>query len=302
MPVYLPRSVSFTACRDSRMRIKVISLSSSIRRRESVRRQLGRLGASFEFCDAIAARNALRHIHHYDEREFLLNCGQPATEGEISCYASHLALWQQCAQGDDPYLILEDDAELDESFLAGLPVVVSRIQERGLICVSPLQVDDSVAIEDLGQFKIRYCRRASRLALGYAVSPNAAVALVRAGKIVEEPVDRYVQRSWRHGQPVYAMSPPIVHLAPTAQGTIVGKHGPRKHSVSTWLRRTARKAQDSIARARFNHRVSHGAIFKESPSRIPITRVESWWHENNGGHTPPATADPGSRYRVRWQP
>ena len=90
---------------------------------------LRRLGASFEFCDPIAARDASRHIHHYDEREFLLNCGQPATEGEISCYASHLALWQQCAQGDDPYLILEDDAALDESFPAGLLVVASQIQE-----------------------------------------------------------------------------------------------------------------------------------------------------------------------------
>jgi len=242
------------------MKIKVISLSSSNRHRKNVRRHLARLGASFELCDAIAARDALRHIHHYDEREFLLNCGQPATEGEISCYASHLALWQQCALGDDPYLILEDDAELDESFLAGLLVVASQIQEHGLICVSPPIVDDSLAIEDLGQFKIRYCRRASRLTLGYAVSSKAAAALVGAGKIVEEPVDRYMQRSWRHGQAVYAMSPPLVHLAPTAKKSPIGAHSRGKLGFSISFKKAVRSCQNAIARARFNYFVSHGSI------------------------------------------
>ncbi|MDH3616447.1 MAG: glycosyltransferase family 25 protein [Gammaproteobacteria bacterium] len=242
------------------MKIKVISLSSSIRHRESVRRQLLSAGASFEFCNAITARDALRHIHHYDEQEFLLNCGRPAAEKEIACYASHLALWQQCAQGDGPYLILEDDAELDESFLAGLLVVASRIQEHGLICVAPPQLDDSLALEDFGHFEIRYCRRASRVALAYAISPTAAARLARAGKVVEEPVGSYMQRFWRHGQPVYSMCPPIVRLSPAAKESSLGGHGRGKRNFSTSLKRAVRNCQDAIARVRFNYFVSHGSI------------------------------------------
>ena len=234
------------------MKIKVISLSSSNRRRESIRKQLDAQGAPFEFSDAITAEDALHHIHHYDEHEFLLNCGRAATATEIACYASHLALWQHCGDGRDPYLILEDDAELDASFMAGLLVVASQIQRRGLIRVSIPAVDDSLRIDDFGRFDIRYCRRAPLLALGYAVSPTAAARLASGGKIVEEPLDKYLQRFWRHGQPVYAIYPPIVRHAPVAAESDIGVRHRPDYGFSTWVRRAARKVENTIARKRFN--------------------------------------------------
>ena len=178
------------------MKIKVISLSSSAVRRDSIEKQLRSVGAPFEFSDAITPQASLRHVHHYDESEFMLNCGRAAKASEIACYASHLALWQQCAGGDDPYLILEDDAELDESFVGGLMVVASQIRKRGLIRVSVPGVRDALTVGEFGQFRIQYCRRAPLLTLGYAVSPEAAKRLANAGAIVEEPVDKYMQRFW----------------------------------------------------------------------------------------------------------
>ncbi len=234
------------------MKIKVVSLSSSIRRRDNIRKQFRELGAPFEFSDAITAEDALKHIHHYDEQEFLVNCGRAATATEIACYASHLALWQQCATGKDPYLILEDDAELDASFLEGLLVVASQIEERGLIRVSLPEGENSRVTDELGQFEIQYCRSAALLPLAYAVSPKAAARLALAGRIVEEPVDKYMQRFWRHGQPVYAVCPAIVHLAPVTKKPDIGERKRRHYGFSTSLRRTARMAQNRIARARFN--------------------------------------------------
>ncbi len=234
------------------MKIRVISLSTSIRRRLSIREQLRKLDAPFEFSDAITAEDALQHIHHYDEREFRLNCGRPATATEIACYASHLALWQQCGDGPDPYLILEDDAELDASFMAGLLVVASQIQRRGLIRVSVPAVDDSLTIDDFGRFDILYCRRAPLLALGYAISPKAAARLAAGGKIVEEPVDKYMQRFWRHGQPVYAICPPIVRHATVSEESDIGARHRPDYGFSTWLGRAARKVENSIARTRYN--------------------------------------------------
>ena len=234
------------------MRIKVISLSTSIRRRRSIEEQLRTLDAPFEFSDAITAEDALKHIHHYDEPEFRLNCGRSATATEIACYASHLALWQQCGNGKDPYLILEDDAELDATFMAGLLVVASQIQRRDLIRVSVPTVDDSLIIGDFGRFTIRYCRRSPLLALGYAISPKAAARLAHGGKIVEEPVDKYMQRFWRHGQPVYAICPPIVRHAPVADESDIGARHRPHYRFSTWIRRAARKAENTVARTRFN--------------------------------------------------
>lgn len=211
-----------------------------------------RLGAPFEFSNAITPEEALKHIHHYDEQEFLLNCGRVATAGEIACYASHLALWRQCAAGNDPYLILEDDAELDQTFLAGLLVVACQIQKRGLIRVSLPDVSDSLTIDDLGRFKIQYCRRVPLLALGYALAPEAAARLAQGAKTVEEPVDKYMQRFWRHQQPVYAMIPPIVRLATVAAVSDIGERRRPSYSLSTWAKRAARKIENTVARTRFN--------------------------------------------------
>lgn len=234
------------------MKIKVISLSSSIRRQDNIREQLGKLNAPFEFADAIRPDAALQHIHHYDEREFLLNCGRPATATEIARYASHLALWQRCSDDYDPYLILEDAVELDASFLAGLLVVANRIRNRGLIRVSSPEVENALPIDDLGRFKIQYCRRVPLLALGYAVSPKAAARLAEAGQIVEEPVDQFIQRFWRHRQPVYAMYPPIVRLAAVSQEPHISERRPPRYGFATWIRRAARQAEDTIARTCFN--------------------------------------------------
>ena len=234
------------------MKIRVISLTSSAERRDSIRKQLGKLDTPFEFSDAISPHDALRHIHHYDEREFLLNCGRAATATEIACYASHLALWERCAAGDDPFLILEDDAELDSAFLAGLLVVASQIQKRGLIRVSLPEADNSPRIDDHGRFKLHYCRRVPLLALGYAVSPGGAARLARAGRIVEEPVDKYMQRFWRHRQPVYAMHPPIVRLSHLSRASDIGERRRPRYTIASWIRRAARKVENSIARTRFN--------------------------------------------------
>ena len=234
------------------MKIKVISLASSAHRRTSIRRQFERLETPFEFFDAIEPGEALEHVHAYNENEFLLNCGRGATDSEIACYASHLALWRKCADEGEPYLILEDDAHLDESFLAGLLVAASRIRKLGLIRVSLPIVDTSVTLDRLGPFDIQYCRRVPLLALGYGLSPEAAARLATAAPNVEEPVDKFIQRFWRHGQPVFAVMPPFVHLATLANESDIGHRTRLSYGLATWLQRAARKVQNSISRTLYN--------------------------------------------------
>ena len=105
------------------MKIVVISLKGSERRRANMRKQLSDSGLAFEFFDAVSGHDALDHVHHYDDGEFIRNCGRSATANEIGCYASHLAVWEQCAQGTEPFLILEDDARLDPGFVHGFGIV-----------------------------------------------------------------------------------------------------------------------------------------------------------------------------------
>jgi len=251
------------------MKIKVISLVSSTERRESIRRQFEILDVRFDFFDAVTPDHAREHVHHYDEKEFFLNCGRYAIESEIACYASHLALWKQCAKAEDPYLILEDDAKLDSSFLSGLLVAASQIDQLGFIRVSLPDTVTTLAINRVGPFDIQYCRRVPLLALGYVLSPSAARRLATAATVVEEPVDKFMQRFWRHGQPVYAVTPPFVHLTALADESVIGTRLRPKYTLSSWLLRAVRKVQNSTLRMTYNFIFMHSAL----RSRAKLTQV-----------------------------
>lgn len=236
------------------MKIQVISLESAVERRRSIEQQFTKIDTSFEFFDAICPRNSLQHIDGYAEQEFMLNCGRGATDAEIACYASHLALWRRCASGDEPFLILEDDARLDASFVSGLHVASCNIRALGFVRVSLPKLKTSTVIDQMGPFAIHYCRRVPLLALGYALSPRVAKRLAARGGIVEEPIDKFLQRFWRHKEPVFALTPPFVGLSDLATASNIGeRHRPRP-DASLWLRRAVRKTQNSVLRTLFNAR------------------------------------------------
>ena len=234
------------------MKIKVISLESATDRRSSIERQFRRLDTKFDFFDAVTPETSAIHIHGYDEQEFITNCGRAATDAEIACYASHLALWRRCVEENESFLILEDDAHLDESFATGALITAFRVRELGLVRVSLPGLKTSTVIERLGPFEIHYCRRSPLLALGYAISPAVAQQFVARGRNVEEPVDKFMQRFWRHGQPVFAVTPPFVRLAAIADESVIGTRVRPRYCLSTWLLRAVRKTQNSLARAAYN--------------------------------------------------
>lgn len=230
------------------MNIVVISLRGSAKRRASIVRQFAERSLEFAFFDALTPKRAAREVAGYDSYEFFSNCGRLATDTEIACYASHLAVWRRCAAGDRPYLILEDDAALSADFVSGLDVVARHVAEKGFIRVSIPAVGDASGVHREGAFDIRLCRRVPLLALGYAVSPSAAQALAAKGGVVEEPVDKFLQRFWRHRQRVYALHPPIVGLGECAAVSDIGPRRRGRYTVSSWLRRVLRKSGNSISR------------------------------------------------------
>lgn len=234
------------------MKIKVISLTSATHRRKNIEQQFGRLETGFDFFDALRPEDSLAHIEGYDEHEFHLNCGRAATDTEIACYASHLSLWRQCAAEGEPYLILEDDAKLHDNFAAGLLVTSCRIRQLGFIRVSLPDLKTSIVVDRLGPFDLHYCRRAPLLALGYALSPGVAAQLAALGGIVEEPVDKYLQRFWRFQRPVFAIVPPFVTLSALASDSEIGERTRPPTEAHVWIQRAMRKTRNAVSRTLYN--------------------------------------------------
>ncbi len=209
-------------------------------------------GIAYEFFDAITPARAPSLVAGYDESEFVLNCGRGATDREIACYASHLQLWRQCAASGQPLLILEDDAQLSRSFRPGLRVIAQHITRYGVIRAALPLPKYSNHIVSQGAFALRYCRRVPLQALGYALSPVAAAQLARAGATIEEPLDKFLQRFWRHGLRIYALFPAIVEHSRLARVSDIGDRSRARYDVSTRLRRVVRKSANSLSRAYSN--------------------------------------------------
>ena len=252
------------------MKINVISLRDSKRRRASIARQFVTTAIDYEFFDALTPGTAALHIEGYDESEFALNCGRGATDGEIACYASHLALWRQCAASSRPFLILEDDARLTRSFAAGLHVLMQQINKRGLIRAALPLPKQSTMIDRQSEFAIHYCRRVPLQALGYAISPTAAARLVTAGATIEEPVDKFMQRFWRHGQRIYSIFPAIVEHSLLAEESDIGDRVRDDYDITIRVRRLVRKSANSLARTRSNMAFSWD---QETPVSAGATRL-----------------------------
>lgn len=90
------------------MRVVLISLASQTARRTFQRRQLERLGLTFEVADAITPETLPATYHEIDRSSW----ERTVTPAEMACLASHRSVWLSVASGSEPVFILEDDAVL----------------------------------------------------------------------------------------------------------------------------------------------------------------------------------------------
>ena len=255
------------------MKIVVISLKNSLRRRDSIRRQFAAASVPFEFFDAVDGASAHAHVHHFDGREFFLNTGRAATANEIACYASHLAVWRDCADAEEPFVILEDDARLGLSFVEALQAVETSIDRFGFVRLSNPASRSFLRVDSAGGFDVRYCRTVPLMALGYAIAPRAARRMADAAAIVEEPIDKFVQRFWRHKQAVFALHPSVVFQHPVGDVSDVGTRLKPPTSIANWAQRSRRKAGNALCRFRFNATFILASTYSGLRTRTEVARL-----------------------------
>ena len=198
------------------MDIYVISLIDAHERRAAITKQLDKLGLAFEFFDACTGADGYQPFFDgYNAATYQIHSRRDALPGEIGCYASHLSLWQRCAQTGKPIVIIEDDAILTEQLPAALQATEKIITTCGFIRLEANKQSSRrprryMPIGKVDEFEVSYIARVALCMTGYVVSPAAAEQLAKHSKVLLAPVDRYLQRPWSHRQPLYLLSPPVV--------------------------------------------------------------------------------------------
>lgn len=245
------------------MKIFVISLRRSADRRATVARQMAGAGVAFEFFDAVdGGTDGSSHFGGCDQFLYRLNTRRQPLPGEIGCYASHLALWRLCVESDESFIILEDDFRLTADFpaaVAELPRLLPRfkfirleaLKRPARPCRFRVRPPHHLVAHS-GRFGVHYLSDVPLCTLAYAVSPVAASALITHSATLTSPVDKFLQRTWEHGIPVFGLTPTTVMASEHAITSTIGKRKVKSWNPALLLARLTYKAGGRLRRYRFD--------------------------------------------------
>lgn len=245
------------------MRIFVISLRSAQARRIHVRREMVAAGVRFRFFDGIeGGSDPAAHFDAYSGPLYRINTRREPMSGEVGCYASHLALWRHCIALGEPILVLEDDFQLLPGFATNLRQIEAATRDHGFLRLETFDRPRrrfslrprrrAQKVREYGALSVHYLSSVPLCMLAYAISPSAAAALVDASATLRAPVDKFMQRTWEHRVPLFAISPPLVCTADLAGDSTIGVRPPKSRQPLLMTLRLLDRIGGRIRRHRFN--------------------------------------------------
>ena len=240
------------------MEIHVVSHRHSPDRRACIAARLQEQGLPHVFFDAIDGQDGRRFFPAIDAERFLTNTGHEATPGEIGRYASHLSLWQLCAERREPLVVMEDDALLRPNFVSALLETDKLIARFGFIRLEFEESDRNcgkVEVGASGEFTLYYSSRCPFGATCYAIAPRVAAQFVAASRVLAGPVDLFIKRFWVHGQPIFALYPCAVAGSVESDRSTIEVRDKRRPTLTLRARRTLSKIRDASERLRFNRQM-----------------------------------------------
>lgn len=141
--------------------------------------------------------------------------GRTITKGEIGCLISHYQLWEMCAQGEENFAILEDDAILETE----IDSLEKTLEAHDLVylCYNEMLSDGVEILPKVGEVKlIKPCY--PYWTVGYLLTPEGARALINTDiKTNIIPADEYLPRM-SDKISIAATSHAVLHPIPRDQG------------------------------------------------------------------------------------
>lgn len=181
------------------------------------------------------------------------------TLGEIACFLSHRAAWQQIVQSDTPGLVYEDDTALDPLVhRTAVEVALPHLADLGMIMLQPRSINGPAALiapgpPPLSRPQIPPVRLNATL---YSVA--AAARLLACTERFDRPVDGITQMPWVTGiWPAIVQPSGVSEASATLGGTTIQA---KPKSIAAWLHRELHRPlyRASIARHMRRYRDAQG--------------------------------------------
>jgi glycosyl transferase family 25 len=222
------------------MRIFAINLARSKDRRQLITSNLERLGLQFEFFTGIdPSLGEHVGISRYLETAARRNLGRPLTPGEVGCFTSHYLLWQRCLEANEPFVIIEDDVLVDDSFVRALEAAseltaTCPLLRLGVTYEGPNSTEVSSILHG---FEVVLLAPRTYGTQCYVLSGAGAKALLDRAGVWWMPVDDYLDCFPIHGVRSYGLRPYPVRLADQdAYPSVIGeeRYGQLPQDASLW--------------------------------------------------------------------
>jgi len=143
--------------------------------------------------------------------------GRYITVGEVACFQSHIKAISKFIESGAPYAcIFEDDVELAPDLATVVDAVATKI-DYGIVKLEGLAAyehDIGRKIVDVGSRSVRFRFKPATGAAGYFMTRAAAVKFLATLHPIREPYDSWLRQYWRHGIPLYEVSPFPAKQAP----------------------------------------------------------------------------------------
>ncbi|WP_254659688.1 glycosyltransferase family 25 protein [Salinivibrio sp. SS2] len=200
---------------DQAIQVFVISLQESTERRERIKKQLDQRGIAFQFFDAINSHYHVCVLEQFENAQKTKRIkGYRLKTPELACFASHRQLWKKCVDNKKPIVILEDNVDLNDFSILDFIKICEQVRNYPYIKLAAtrkkkfLKIKKVCANYHLGQYIGNTCGTTA-----YIVGPIAAQAFLDGSKQFIEPVDDYMEKSWKHSVKTYSISPSLFERA-----------------------------------------------------------------------------------------
>lgn len=130
--------------------------------------------------------------------------------GEVGCFLSHRACWKRIVKDDLDYaLIAEDDLALDPEIWPSVLVLIERNASPETLIRIPAKHRETARAELDSQDNARLFQPKviGLQTVFQVVGRQAAQRLIAASKVIDRPVDTFMQMHWATGQNVLTIHP-----------------------------------------------------------------------------------------------
>ncbi|HGF7514244.1 TPA: glycosyltransferase family 25 protein [Vibrio cholerae] len=195
--------------------IQVINLERAHERRKLISLQLDKINLDYTIFNAVDGKASPNHplFQKYNRVRSLSRRGKELNLGQLGCYASHYLLWELCVTTNENFIVIEDDAIIDDKKLLNFITSCDNLPKE-IECIrffdNKRKSFKSKKYIDLGILEIHKFNKGHMSTTAYFITPRGAKKLLEHSKDWYLPVDIMMDRFWENKVECFGLVPSCV--------------------------------------------------------------------------------------------